>query len=297
MAGLRYLGRGHRWVGTHGRWYGFGLLPALVTLLLYTVALVVLAAWADDLAVWATPFAEDWDAFWRSALRVVFVVLLVGLGLLLAALTFTAVTLLVGEPFYERLSEEVEESEGGCPPDPGHSLPRQLWNSLTASVYVLLRALCFTVPLFFLGFVPFVGQTVVPVVTTAVSGFFLTVELTGVAMERRDVPVRERMRLLRERTWLAVGFGVPLALGFLVPLAAIFLMPGAVAGATLLVRDLVPAGPSDAVDARTSPSPGKRAPEGPAAGFGPAPRGPASAVGPTQPAPRSGPWPAPPPGS
>jgi CysZ protein len=39
---------------------------------------------------------------------------------------------------------------------------------------------------------------------------------------------------------LALGFGVPLALAFLVPLVAVFLMPGAVAGATFLVRDLMP---------------------------------------------------------
>lgn len=261
-AGLRYLGRGQKWVGTHGRWYGFGLLPALVTLVLYAAALIVLAFWADDLATWATPFADDWDGFWRSALRWVFVALLIALGLLLAVVSFTAVTLLMGEPFYEKLSEKVEESEGGCPPDPGHSLPRQLWNSLTSSLYVLLRMLLFTVPLFFLGFVPVVGQTVVPVVSSMISGFFLTVELTSVAMERRDVPVRERMRLLRERKWLAVGFGTLLTLAFLVPLAAIFLMPGAVAGATLLVRDLV--------DGERQPA-SKAESEDPRAGVGVAP--------------------------
>lgn len=36
-----------------------------------------------------------------------------------------------------------------------------------------------------------------------------------------------------------LGFGVPLALSFLVPFVAVFLMPGAVAGATLLARELV----------------------------------------------------------
>ena len=45
--------------------------------------------------------------------------------------------------------------------------------------------------------------------------------------------------MLRGRRWLAVGFGVPLVAAFMVPLVAMFLMPGAVAGATLLARDLV----------------------------------------------------------
>ncbi|MGK5498239.1 EI24 domain-containing protein [Streptomyces sp. URMC 125] len=238
MAGVRYLGRGQTWVLRNGRWLGFGLLPALVTLVLYAAALAVLALRADDLAAWATPFADDWASPWAGLLRGTFTVLLFAGGLLLAVLTFTAVTLLVGDPFYESLSEKVEESEGGGPQGPETSLLRSLWISLCDSLHVLVRALAFGVLLFALGFVPVVGQTVVPVVGFAVSGFFLTVELTSVALQRRGVPVRERMRLLREHKALAVGFGTPLVLAFLVPLAAVLLMPGAVAGATLLVRGL-----------------------------------------------------------
>jgi CysZ protein len=65
------------------------------------------------------------------------------------------------------------------------------------------------------------------------------VELCSVAMQRRGIPVRERLRILRTRKALAVGFGAPLVAMFLVPLVAVFLMPGAVAGAALLVRHLM----------------------------------------------------------
>ncbi|MDT0379851.1 EI24 domain-containing protein [Streptomyces sp. DSM 42041] len=237
-AGLRYLGRGQRWAFGHGRWYGFGLLPALVAFVLYAAALTALAYGADDIAAWATPFADDWSDFWRDALRVTFAALLWAAGLALAVLTFTAVTLLVGDPFYEKLSEEVEKSEGGCPPGSDAPWWRQLWRSLLDSLYVLGRALLFTVPLFVLGFVPVLGQTVVPVLGFCVSGYFLAAELTSVAMQRREIPVRERLALLRARRSLVLGFGVPLVLCFLVPFVAVLLMPGAVAGAALLVRDV-----------------------------------------------------------
>ncbi|OEU96875.1 EI24 domain-containing protein [Streptomyces oceani] len=240
-AGLHYLRRGQRWVFGHGRWLGFGLLPALVAFLLYATALTVLAFFAGDIAGWATPFADGWDETWRTALRVLFAVLLWLGALFLAVLTFAAVTLLIGDPFYEKLSEQVEESEGGCPAGPDRPLWRELWISLTDSLHVLLRALVFALPLFLLGFVPIVGQTIVPVLGFCVSGFFLTVELTSVAMQRRDIPVRERLRLLRARKGLALGFGVPLVLCFLVPFLAVLLMPGAVAGAALLVRDVTDA--------------------------------------------------------
>jgi CysZ protein len=44
---------------------------------------------------------------------------------------------------------------------------------------------------------------------------------------------------LRARKTLVWGFGTPLALAFVVPFVAVFLMPGAVAGATLMARDLL----------------------------------------------------------
>lgn len=244
-AGIRYLGRGQRWVFRHGRWLGFGLLPGLITLVLYVAALAVLAFWADDLARWATPFADDWGSPWPGLLRGLFAVLLWLAVLSLAVLTFTAVTLLVGDPFYEKLSEQVEEAEGGCPEGPDLPLWREIWIAVYDSVYVLLRAMLWTVPLFLLGFVPVLGQTVVPAVGLGVAGFFLALELASVAMQRRGVAVRERLRLLRRRRALALGFGVPLVLLFLLPLLAVVLMPGAVAGAALLVRDLMGEGSAD----------------------------------------------------
>ncbi|MFJ6752931.1 EI24 domain-containing protein [Streptomyces sp. NPDC091266] len=276
VAGMRYLGKGQRWVAGHGRWWGFGLIPALIALVLYAAVLTVLAIWSGDIAAWATPFADGWGAPWQALLRGLFVALLFAGGLMLSVLTFTAVTLLIGDPFYEALSEKVEESEGTCPPSPDRPLWQEIWIALRDSVHVLLRAAGFGVMLFALGFLPVIGQTVIPVLGFCVSGFFLAVELTSVAMQRRDIPVRERLRLMRGRKALAIGFGVPVVLLFLVPFVAVFLMPGAVAGATLLVRDLVPgeeeppAAPGDGMDQVGTGSPyGGAAPA--AGGFGQAP--------------------------
>lgn len=236
--GFRYLLRGQKWVGGHGRWLGFGLLPGLVTLVLYIGALVGLGYGADDLAAWATPFADDWTSPWQGLFRGALTGLVFAFGLFLAVITFTAVTLLVGQPFYESLSEEVDRSEGGEAPESGLPLWRELWISARDSLRIVLRVAFYGVLLFACGFIPVVGQTVVPAIGFCVSGFFLTEELTAVALQRRRVELKERLGLLRGRRMAALGFGVPLTLAFLVPFVAVFLMPGAVAGATLMARDL-----------------------------------------------------------
>lgn len=252
-AGFGYLVKGQQWVGRHGRWFGIGLLPGLITLVLYAGALVGLAYGADDLVSWATPFAADWSSPWQGLFRGFLTALVWVFGLFLAVITFTAVTLLVGQPFYESLSEAVDRAEGGEVPRSGLPLWRELWISARDSLRIVIRVAVYGVLLFALGFVPVVGQTVVPVLGFCVTGFFLAEELTAVALQRRRVELRERLVLLRGRRMLTLGFGVPLVLAFLVPFVAVLLMPGAVAGATLLVRDLT--GDGDAAE------PGHRAPD------------------------------------
>lgn len=261
---------GQRWVFQHGRWLGFGLLPGLVSLVLYAGALFGLFHGADEFTAWATPFASDWSAPWLGLFRGFLTALVLGLGLFLAVITFTAVTLLVGQPFYESLSEQVDRSVGGDVPESGRSLLADLWISARDSLRLLVRVLICGILLFGLGFIPVFGQTVVPVIGFCVSGFFLTQELTSVALQRRRVDLDKQLTLLRSRRLLALGFGVPLVLVFLIPLVAVFLMPGAVAGATLMARDLVgadPAADENAAGAQPQPQPQPQRAEG----FGPPP--------------------------
>ncbi|MFD9886282.1 EI24 domain-containing protein [Streptomyces alboflavus] len=237
--GFGYLVKGQRWVAQHGKQFGWGLLPGLITLVLYAGALVALALWGTDLVSWATPFADDWSNPWPGLFRGFLTVLLFALALLLSVVTFTAVTLVIGEPFYESLSEQVDISVAGFAPESGLPLWRELLISIRDSLRIVVRALIWGVLLFGLGFLPVVGQTVVPVMGFFVTGFFLVEELTAVALQRRGVRLRDRLALLRARKSLAWGFGAPLAVVFLVPFVAVFLMPGAVAGATLMARDLM----------------------------------------------------------
>ncbi|MGC9537644.1 EI24 domain-containing protein [Streptomyces sp. UG1] len=240
-AGFRYFLNGQRWVARHGKQYEFGLIPGLITFVLYVAALVALAIWGEAFVSWSTPFADDWSSPWQRLFRGFLTAVLFALGLLLCVVTFTAVTLLIGQPFYENLSEKVDRdvSPDGTAPESGLPLWRELWMSGRDSLRIVLRALVWGVLLFALGFIPVVGQTVVPVIGVVVTGFFLTEEVTAVALQRRRVELRDRLGMLRSRKTLVWGFGTPLAAAFLVPFVAVFLMPGAVAGGTLMARELL----------------------------------------------------------
>ncbi|GAA0376735.1 membrane protein [Acrocarpospora corrugata] len=231
---MGFFFKGLGWVGRRPGWWLFGLIPGLIAFVLYVVALIWLATNASDVAEWMTPFADDWG--WEGLFRTLIGILIFVVGLALSVITFTAVTLAIGEPFYEKLSEKVEADFG---PVPGGDQPfwSSLLRSIRDSIMTLFYVLLFTIPLFILGFIPVIGQTIVPVLGALVSGFFLTVELTALAMERRGLNRKARFAILRNNKGSALGFGVAIFLTFLIPFVAVVAMPGAVAGATLMVRN------------------------------------------------------------
>jgi uncharacterized protein involved in cysteine biosynthesis len=237
FAGVRYFARGLGWVARRpGQWL-FGLIPALIVLAAYVAGLTFLGIYLSDLVKFASPFADHWNSGLRDSARLLMGVLFFAAAVMLSIVTFTGVTLVVGEPFYEGISSRVEKSAGGLPPEADVPLLRQLVRGLGDAVIVGVITALFAVLFFALGFVPVVGQTVVPVVAALVSGYFLTLELTSIALERRGLRRRDRFAVLRANRGLSVGFGASVFVVFLIPLGAVLAMPGAVAGGTLLARE------------------------------------------------------------
>lgn len=234
--GVALLGRGLKLWATDPRLMLVGAVPAVIVAVIYLAALITLFINAPALAEWVTPFADDWPEGWRTALRVTAIIAVVGLGALLVVYTYTAITLAVGDPFYEKIWRSVENRLGGIQ----NEVETAFWPSLVRGIGDALRILAVTLLiglcLFALGFIPVVGQTVVPVLGAAVAGWFLTVELTGKAFDARGHDLSERRRALRSIRPTALGFGVASYLVFLIPFGAVFVMPAAVAGATVLSR-------------------------------------------------------------
>jgi CysZ protein len=216
-----------------------GLIPAMIVALLLLAAFVVLLSFIGDISVAVTWFADGWGTGERRAVRVLAGIAVVGAFLVVGVVAYTGLTLTVGEPFYEAISRHVEDRLGGVQGEVDIPFWRTLPRSIVDSLRLLLLTMVCGIPLFVAGFIPVVGETVVPVIGALVAGWFLTHELIGVPFERRGLRYADRRRMLRGRRSLALGFGTAAFVCFLIPVVgAVLLMPAAVAGATLLSRDL-----------------------------------------------------------
>lgn len=211
-----------------------GLIPAVIVAVLATIALVAFGFTLPGLADALTPFADGWAPVWAGVLRVAVGVALFGAALLIVIVSFTAITLIVGEPFYDRVWRAVERVTTGEVPDAPYGMGQAVGDAIRLVSKGVLAAIAAGV----VGLVPVIGGIAGFVLGVLLTGWLLADELSSRALTARGLDRSARRALLRGSRARALGFGVATQLCFVVPLGAVAVMPAAVAASTLLAHDL-----------------------------------------------------------
>jgi CysZ protein len=240
VRGVALLGRGFATWRRRPGLMMLGLLPAAIVGALFLTGLIVLSASLPGLTDAMTPFADGWPTLWATVFRIAVGTALLGAALVLVVVTFTAVTLLVGDPFYERIWRSVETDAGAAPPDARYGF----WRSVADGLSLIGRGLVVALLAALIGLVPVVGGALSAVFGVTLTGWLVADELTSRAFTARGMARSARRHLMRRHRARVLGFGVATQLTFLVPLGAVVTMPAAVAGATLLARSMLDATPS-----------------------------------------------------
>lgn len=214
-----------------------GLLPAAIVGFVLLAGLVSLAALLPGVVDAVTPFADGWPSLWATVIRVTIGTAMVGAALALVAVSFTALTLLVGEPFYERIWRTVERDLG----DDDLARAPGFWASVGDGLSLIARGIGVALLAALVGLVPGVGGVLGAVSGVSLTGWLIADELIGRPLSARGLSAADRHALLRGSRARVLGFGVAAQLCFLVPFGAIAMMPAAVAGSTLLAHSLLEA--------------------------------------------------------
>jgi len=113
FTGIGFLFRGLGMYARSPKIMFLGLIPAVIAGALITGAVVAMIVFSGDLADVITPFDRGWSDGLRETVHVVAMVALIGVTVLLAVFLYAALALLIGEPFYEKISYNVELKQGG----------------------------------------------------------------------------------------------------------------------------------------------------------------------------------------
>ena len=239
VVGAGLLGRGLRLIARRPRLFLLGAIPPLITSVIFTGLLVALIMELDPAVDWLTPFADGWARALATAIRVLVGAALVSGAVLLMVISFTTLTLALGSPLYDKLSESIE-AEFGEVPELNENVARGIFRALRQAFALIAISALGALVLFATGFIPVVGQTVVPMVSATFGGWMLSIELVGSAFERRGMlRLSDRRAAMRRRRIRVLGFAVPTFLLLAIPLAGAVIFPIATAGGTLLARQLL----------------------------------------------------------
>ena len=252
VKGMGLLGSGFAYWRRRPGLMALGLIPAAIVGMLFLAGLVTLGASLPSITVAITPFADEWPGLWATVLRATLGTAMVGAALVLVAVSFTALTLILGEPFYDRIWRSVERDLGVADTDAGYGFWRSVWDGIA----LFLRGVAIALLAALLALIPVVGGVIGTVFAVTLTGWLLADELSSRALSARGLDHAARRLLLRRHRARVLGFGIATQLCFMVPLGAVATMPAAVAGSTALARSLLPIDP----DGGASPVPKGDAP-------------------------------------
>ena len=232
FGGFVVLGQGFRYWRKKPRLMLLGLLPAAIVALVLLALLALLGIWGASLAISFVERASAEDRVWTGIIALALVIIGVLVSAVLAAYAFTAITLLAGEPVYQKIWHAVELDLGDMPEknEPG------FWRAVRDAGRLVVQAIILAIVLAIISIIPFVGPPVAAVLGFFLSGRIIAVELTSRPLEARGITWEQRKRVLRSRNPRLIGFGVAAHLFYAIPLGAVFVMPAAVAGATIMAR-------------------------------------------------------------
>jgi len=258
LDGLRLAVAGLSLLARHRRLWPLAAAPVALSLAFVAAAVSALAAFAPELYAWLVgwlprPEASAWwEWLWvgpatvlRAALGGLLFAVVAALGVLAGLLAANVAS----APFLDALSQQVERLERGVSPEPAAGGLRGLVRENLRSVANELRRVGFFAALWgaimLAGLLVPGGQLLAPPLLALVSLLFLPLDYSGFALDRRQVPFRERRRWVLANLPLMVGFGGAAFATLLVPGLNLLVLPALVAGGTLLAlrRPPVPAQP------------------------------------------------------
>lgn len=228
QSGLSYFLQGWRLICQRS------LLPFIVIPILVNAVLMIGLIWlffaqVGSLLDWLLPSWLEW-------LSVILVPLIFLMLLVLFYFTFTALANFIAAPFNAILSEKVELQLTGEPLGEMSlaallkDVPRMLKREWQKMMYSIPRLLA----IFLLGFVPLIGQTVVPILAFVFGAWLIVIQYCDYPFDNHKISFAQMRRGLEQHKVMNYTFGSLVSFATMVPFINLVVMPVAVCGATAM---------------------------------------------------------------
>jgi len=156
--------------------------------------------------------------------------------LLLIYFTFTIVANFISAPFNGILSESVEAHVTGAQrtdDSPWHTAITGIIPALKEEVRKLVYSVTRSLPFLILFLIPVLNIVASPL-WLLFGAWMLAIQYSDYPMANHKIEFKDQRELLKQKRFLAFGFGGAVFVGLMIPVINFFVLPCAVAGATLM---------------------------------------------------------------
>ena len=214
----------------------FAYIPMAINTLLFSFAIWLSVSEFDS---WIHRMIPSWIPEWLLG-WIMWIIwpLFASLLLITIFFTFSIIANILAAPFNGPLAEAVEKKLLGQAPEGLNwseiikDAPSMIWNEIRKLAYVLL----WMIPLFILSWIPVVNITA-PVLWVLFSSWMLAIDYHDYPMGNHQLKFPQQRELLRQKRFLALGFGAATLAATMIPIINFLVIPAAVAGATALYID------------------------------------------------------------
>lgn len=235
LEGVKTLLQGFLWFRKRPKAMLLGLIPAAIVASVVSILMIVILFNISSITGFLAGFISlDMPNWMSTVMEFAIGIAVVGITVVVSVLSFTGLTLIVGDSFYTKIWEEVEISENGVKPDGEPTFVDGLKDGLT----LVGKGVIIAIMTLLLALIPPIGGLISTILGFMLTGILLSDELTGRAMNARGISHKVRSKAVENNYARSIGFGVATQLCFMIPLGAVFAMPAAVVGSTKLAAHI-----------------------------------------------------------
>lgn len=232
VKGINYLLRGVN-LATKPRIRRFVILPLIVNILLFSVAVYYSWLKFSELTLWL----NNWLPTWLEWLYWLLIPLFVALVGLVIFMTFALVANIISAPFNGLLSEAVEKHLTGktlpCDDAPWYSIFTEIVKSIGLSIARLSYYAMWALILLIITAIPAIN-IIAPLLWFLFAAWMLCVDYSSIPMDNHKIKNKMQRKLLGKKRFLSFGFGGAAVGGTMIPIINFVIMPIAVIGATIM---------------------------------------------------------------
>lgn len=218
-----------------------GMVPPLIVTALYiVVAFLGGPALVDLVTGWVTNITSQMPT-WLGSLLAGVLIFAIGTGVaIIAGFGFTALSLLIGGPIYDRISTTIDREVLGVTPVESETFTISIARSAAQSGVVFGLSLVVAFLAVTANIIPIAGSLASLVIGLGLGGSLMTTELLSGGFGRRGMPtLRQRWAAMRSQPMSTLSFAVPAQFVLSLPLISVAAFPFFSAAATMLADKLI----------------------------------------------------------